>query len=835
MRHLLVIFLLAIDTVTLARGASTLLGFGSTWRYLDDGSDQGAAWRQPGFNDSAWASGPAELGYGDGDEATVTSFIDADPITSGVQKNATTYFRTTFDVPDPSQLTSLSLTVRFDDAAAVYINGNEVARTSNLAANAASDTYAASTSSDNQTQTWTLSPSALQLGLNLVAVEIHQASGTSSDISFDLQLLGTSQVTRGPYLQLNNEGAVTLCWRTQTATDSVVHYGTTQGAPSATVTDATSTTEHSVRVTGLLPDTQYFYAVGSSAGVLAGGQSADFFRTAPVAGTDRPTRIWVLGDCGTANSNQAAVRDAYYQSPAYAFNDLILLLGDNAYNTGTDTEYQNAVFGMYFDVLRQSPVWSCLGNHETAQATSGSYGGVPYFDIFTFPTAAECGGSVSGTERYFSWEFGNIHFISLDTQTTDATLRANMLTWLENDLAANQRRWTIACWHHPPYTKGSHNSDTEGQLIWARENLVPRLEAAGVDLVLTGHSHSYERSFLIDGFYATPTSAASGTIIDSGDGRESGDGAYGKDYGAHQGAVYAVAGSSGQISGGALNHPVMFTSLNQLGSLILDVDGNRIDAQFLNSNGAVTDWFTLEKGPIVTLSSTDTAAAEFGPDSGTLLLTRSGSTGAALPVSLNIGGSALNGQDYDTVVLPVQIPVGVSSTSVTIQPMADSLAEGDETATFSVTPSVDYRSPPATPIVITIADLPADSWRFANFGSDANTPEIAGDESDPDADGLSNLLEYVLDDDPLFPTTAPLPGAEITSGYLTLTVERNPQATDVLLEVQVTDDVTDPGTWTGNDTTVLEDTPALLKVRDNIPVASSPHRFIRLEVTRETP
>ena len=86
-------------------------------------------------------------------------------------------------------------------------------------------------------------------------------------------------------------------------------------------------------------------------------------------------------------------------------------------------------------MLRQSPVWSCLGNHETAQATSGNYSGVPYFDIFSFPTSAESGGYASGTERYFSWDFGNIHFISLDAQTTDATLRANMLAWLENDLA----------------------------------------------------------------------------------------------------------------------------------------------------------------------------------------------------------------------------------------------------------------------------------------------------------------------------------------------------------------------------------------------------------------
>ena len=81
---------------------TTIIPFGSMWRYRDDGSDQGTAWRAPGFNDSGWASGPAQLGYGDGDEATVTGYIDTDPGTSGVQKNATTYFRTTFNVPKPT-------------------------------------------------------------------------------------------------------------------------------------------------------------------------------------------------------------------------------------------------------------------------------------------------------------------------------------------------------------------------------------------------------------------------------------------------------------------------------------------------------------------------------------------------------------------------------------------------------------------------------------------------------------------------------------------------------------------------------------------------------------
>ena len=404
-------------------------------------------------------------------------------------------------------------------------------------------------------------------------------------------------VIRGPYLQQNHATGITLRWRTDQPTDSVVWTGTTQGALTIAGSNGSVTTEHEVALSGLPADTKYFYAVGSTPdGMLAGNDANHFLRTAPVPGANRPMHIWVLGDCGRADARPMAVRDAYYQSSSYAFNDMLLLLGDNAYDTGTDAEYQNAIFNMYPTVLRQTPVWSCLGNHDTAQATGGSYPGAAYFNIFTFPTAAQSGGVASGTERYFSWEFGNVHFISLDTQTTDTTLRGNMLGWLDSDLAANTQPWTIAVWHHPAYTKGSHNSDTEEQLIWARENVVPRLEAAGVDLVLSGHSHSYERSKFIDGFYATPTLAGSGTFKDSGPGQDAG--AYRKNSGPHNGAVYAVPGSAGQISGGSLNHPVMFSSINELGSLVLDLAGERLDGKFINSFGVTRDYFRIEKDAV---------------------------------------------------------------------------------------------------------------------------------------------------------------------------------------------------------------------------------------------
>ncbi len=213
----------------------------------------------------------------------------------------------------------------------------------------------------------------------------------------------------------------------------------------------------------------------------------------------------------------------------------------------------------------------------------------------------------SGTEHYYSFDYANIHFISLDSMTADRSPDGAMATWLQNDLASTTATWIICFFHHPPYTKGSHDSDTEVELIQMRSNILPVLEAGGVDLVLSGHSHTYERSCLIDGHYGLSRTLTAAMKKNAGDGRPASDGAYLKPLAGtrdHLGAVYAVAGSSGKISGwtggstAATNptpHPAMHVSLRQLGSLVLDINGTRLDATFLRENGSTPDTFTILK------------------------------------------------------------------------------------------------------------------------------------------------------------------------------------------------------------------------------------------------
>jgi hypothetical protein len=416
----------------------------------------------------------------------------------------------------------------------------------------------------------------------------------------------TAVVTRGPYLQSGTPTSAVVRWRTDVATGSRVRFGTAPESLTGIADGAAGVTEHAVIVTGLSPDTVYFYSVGTSTETLAGGDATFFFRTHPLAGTSVPTRVWIVGDSGTANASAQAVRNAYVSFTGTRATDAWLMLGDNAYNTGTEAEYQSAVFDMYPGILKQAFLWPTLGNHDTA-GSSNPPASLPYYQIFNLPVNGEAGGTASGTEDYYSFDRGNIHFICLDSMTSDRSAAGPMATWLVNDLAATAQEWLIAFWHHPPYSKGSHNSDTESQLVEMRQNFLPILEDYGVDLVLTGHSHSYERSFLLDGHYGTSGTLTSSMVKDAGSGRPLGTGAYSKPTGGlgpHEGAVYAVAGSSGQASGGTLNHPAMFISLNQLGSMVLDVDGNRLDAKFLRETGAIDDSFTILKGAAPTPTPT---------------------------------------------------------------------------------------------------------------------------------------------------------------------------------------------------------------------------------------
>jgi hypothetical protein len=411
--------------------------------------------------------------------------------------------------------------------------------------------------------------------------------------------LWPAELIRGPYLQMGTPTSVIVKWRTDEPTDSFVFYGPSPDNLYLVDGDFTPATEHSIRVTGLYPNTQYFYSIGSLIERLAGGDENHFFITHPPPGTAKPTRIWAIGDAGTASADDFGshlVRDAYYGYTATNRTDVWLMLGDNAYYYGRDWEYQMAVFDTYPTILRNTILWSTLGNHETYGPDT--QGRIAYHDIFSLPTEAEAGGVRSGTENYYSFDYANIHFVCLDSEISSRTRAGAMWNWLEQDLQANTNEWLIAFWHSPPYSKGSHDSDNLGDnfgnMTDMRTNFVSLLESYGVDLVLSGHSHNYERSFLLNGHYGFSRSLEPSMIKDSGSGRMDDTGPYIK-AASDAGAIYIVAGSSGWATFRTGFHPVMYIQEVERGSLVLDVNGGRLDAKFLRETGAIDDYFTILK------------------------------------------------------------------------------------------------------------------------------------------------------------------------------------------------------------------------------------------------
>ncbi len=210
---------LGVTPAALVTNAVTLVATGAVWRYLDTGVDPGTAWQSPGFDDATWASGPAQLGYGDGDEATV--------VNSGPNNNhyPATYFRHAFLLPAGSSYTNASLRLLRDDGAIVYLNGIEIVR-NNMPAGDITFTTLASTTVSGTAETAFLSATfdstLLQPGTNVLAVEIHQVNATSSDISFDLELQAERRV---PPVILEPPVDLTVN-QGDTATFHVVAYGT---------------------------------------------------------------------------------------------------------------------------------------------------------------------------------------------------------------------------------------------------------------------------------------------------------------------------------------------------------------------------------------------------------------------------------------------------------------------------------------------------------------------------------------------------------------------------------------------------------------------------------
>lgn len=468
--------------------------------------------------------------------------------------------------------------------------------------------------------------------------------------------MGTEGTLSRLFLQQLTDFSVIIKWRGD-ATSACI--GMSQDSLDTLVTATDTDGDHKEALfTDLSPQTMYYYSVGGAA-TAPDGQS---FTTSPSPGElplDGNTRIWLVGDSGTGGDDErddhegeAAEVLAGMQSFVAADGeeiDVFLMLGDNAYNIGSDLNYQQAVFETYPDLLQKQSVWPTIGNHEMGFLGLSSttdpevYIGLPgddpiqmpYLGIFSLPTDGAAGGVASGTEQYYSFDHGNVHIVSLDSQLTarDDQQRAAMRSWLIDDLMSNTSDWTVVIFHHPPYSKGAnHDSDTtDGRggidvpQALMREEFVEVFDMYGVDLVYGGHSHSYERSYYLHDHTETSdlfSPALHAELVD-GDPDRPASGRDGETYaqlsptsgGVDDRVVYTVAGNGGKADEDAgsltapdvwLRHPAhieqpadthtpKLRALAIIGSVIVDAGESTLEASFIDSHGTVLDKFTITR------------------------------------------------------------------------------------------------------------------------------------------------------------------------------------------------------------------------------------------------
>ena len=365
----------------------------------------------------------------------------------------------------------------------------------------ANSTLIGSSTAAPYTASWH-NPAAGSYTLTAVATDDDFAATRSSGIPFTVNA-ATAAVTlvRGPYLQQPTDHSMLVVWATREAGAAEVRYGVTPGsartsvpAVSRKVTAAENGLgfdyyQHVATLGGLASATSYAYRP-----LVAGtplGDAEKTFRTAPARGTGAFSFI-AFGDSGTGSIEQQQLADLM-TARADTF-DLALHVGDIAYgNSGgtgdaTYATYQSYLFDVY-GWLPAKPFVPVTGNHDSRASNAN---GKAYLDLFELPRNGATASFPDHAERYYSFDYGPVHFVALDTEFAfqDPVRQAEQLRWLAADLASTTQPWTVAYLHRAPYSSGGeHGSSPE-----VRAAFGPLFERYGVDLVLTGHEHTYERT-----------------------------------------------------------------------------------------------------------------------------------------------------------------------------------------------------------------------------------------------------------------------------------------------------------------------------------------------------
>lgn len=409
---------------------------------------------------------------------------------------------------------------------------------------------------------------------------------------------------RAPYLLMNSTDSILLRWGTNEDVQGEVHYGLKPEQLDQVVVEQEASRDHRLTLSGLQAGTRYYYRIKNRDQDQWLQNKPEWFYTSPTAKSNASSRILILGDPGYASSMQTNVLESVLGwareniRPDRAYLDMVLTTGDNAYKNGSAEEFRKNFFTPYQSIFRNIPLWPVFGNHDARRKA--------FYKLFDRPTRAESGGVASHDKTYFSFNYSQTHFVILDSHYGDVTPGSIMLTWLEKDLELNKLPWTVVLFHHPPYTRGTHNSDnpedSRGRMQRVRQNLLPILDAAKVDMVISGHSHGYERSPMLTCHYGTSDSLQEWMQERGSKAKKAMGVVYHKTSGPDQafnGVVYMVVGSSAKVDNAPFNHPAMQYSIAETGSVIIDVNQHELVTYFINELGDVRDQFTIHKESVL--------------------------------------------------------------------------------------------------------------------------------------------------------------------------------------------------------------------------------------------
>lgn len=455
-----------------------------------------------------------------------------------------------------------------------------------------------------------------------------------------------NKLLRGPYLQNPSKNNITIKYRTQKSSPTLIKYWKLS-SPQVIYKyeDLVLETDHRAVLIGLEGDTVYEYEIESQQKKSLENISQKSYRF-KTQNSKEEALVYVLGDPGVEGfknfrqnykNNQKKVLDSFLSfKPQKNLRDpdLILSLGDNTYFYGFDDEYQKGFFDQYSDLLMKIPVYTVFGNHDAGinkeffTYNSRSYPsprGV-YFKIFDSPTQ----------KPYYSFDLGGAHFIVLDSfdslwedlktdrsnyekpWSNQSKSRNSMLDWLEADLSSHKSNWTIVAFHHPPY--GSDDEGSNKQELWRawmNAYVVPVIEKHKVDLVLCGHIHNYQRSFPVKSILDTSVNEGSKKktsavkkhkalyqaktqqlLIDTklNPRKPLVQSSKLNNYMKNTGTIYTILGSSGAAFNPIEDNPdKMFAVQAQIeGSAVLSITAKELNFKFITIKGDIIDEFTIQ-------------------------------------------------------------------------------------------------------------------------------------------------------------------------------------------------------------------------------------------------